>query len=450
MKKWMLFFWVMQVIGISDYVNAQAADSLKKWSIHDCFVYAAENNISVNTFRLLQEYALQELSAAKGFKIPGINASVGNTFSNANHDVLANGDYVNQLNSTGTYSANAAIVLWNGNLINNTIKQNKLLVESAGFSINESVNNITLLITQAYLNILLAKENLQYIIDLVSTSEALLKEGRLFYNAGSVAKINLLQLQSQYTSDKYLLVKTSNDVRQNVLLLKQLLQLPTDSLFDIEIPDFVEVTENLTSLHIVQETAMQHFPEIKIAKLAIDIASFDIAKAKAGYKPVLAANASIGSGYDDIITNTNYPKTAYFIQSGNNFYQRAGIILSIPIFSNRINKTNVEKANIGYRQSTLNLQNNQLILSQEVEQVYLNASNSLQAFTAANEQLVAATESFRIINEQFKLGGSNTFQLLQLRNQYVQAVQLYTQSKYTAVLQQKIYEFYLGKPITLH
>jgi outer membrane protein len=47
------------------------------------------------------------------------------------------------------------------------------------------------------------------------------------------------------------------------------------------------------------------------------------------------------------------------------------------------------------------------------------------------------------------LGGTNTFEVLQLRNQYVQAVQAYTQAKYTAVLQYKIYEFYLGNPVTL-
>jgi outer membrane protein len=78
----------------------------------------------------------------------------------------------------------------------------------------------------------------------------------------------------------------------------------------------------------------------------------------------------------------------------------------------------------------------------------LSALNAQQSYVAANEQLIAATESYRIIQAQFKLGGTNTYEVLQLRNQYVQSIQAYTQTKYTAVLQQKIYEFYLGKPIT--
>jgi outer membrane protein len=53
------------------------------------------------------------------------------------------------------------------------------------------------------------------------------------------------------------------------------------------------------------------------------------------------------------------------------------------------------------------------------------------------------------VNEQLKLGAINTYDLLQQRNQYVQAVQAYTQAKYDAFLQKKIYEFYRGNPVTL-
>ena len=295
----------------------------------------------------------------------------------------------------------------------------------------------------------MARENLKYISDLVSTSEARVKQGQLFYDAGSIAKIDLLQLQAQLASDKYLLVQLQNAIRQNILSLKQILQLPTDALFDIATPVSIEAAGMMPSLHSVQQTALQNFPEIKIGKLGVDLAGLDIAKAKAGFKPLLTANGGLGTGYNDVITNSVFPKTGYLRQTGNNFYQRIGVTLSIPIFSNRINKTNLEKANIAYKQADLNLQNDQLVLSQAVEQAYLTSANALQAYDAANQQLLAATESFRIVNEQFRLGAINTFDLLQQRNQYVQAVQAYTQAKYTAVLQQKIYEFYMGNPVTL-
>ncbi|MDE3181996.1 MAG: TolC family protein [Bacteroidota bacterium] len=449
MKQLPRFAFIFLAIISVNYANAQFNGNEKKWSINDCFKYAEEHNIQVSTLRLNEQSSLQDLMASRAEKIPNLSATVGNTFNNANNQVDGNGKLLNQLTNSGNYTLNSSLILWNGNYINNTIRQRELLSQSARLSINESINNITLLITQAYLDILLAKENLTYINDLVNASAARVSQGQMFYEAGSIAKKDLLQLQAQLASDKYLLVQTQNAIRQNILILKQILQLPTSAEFDIATPDSVSVAPQLIPLSEVQQAAQREFPEIKISQLDVNIASLDIARAKAGFKPVLSANAALGSGYSDVFTNSVLPKTNLFIQTGNNFYQRLGWTLSIPIFSNRINQTNLEKANIGFRVANLNLQNTELILSQAVEQAYLNAENAMHSYDAAKQQLAFATESYRIENEQFKLGGTNTYDLLQQRNQYIQAVQAFTQAKYSAVLQQKIYEFYMGKPVTL-
>ncbi len=430
-------------------MHAQVSDSARKWSIEDCFRYAADHNIQVNSLRLDEQFTEQDLEAAKGVKIPGLSASVNNIFENSNTNTARDGNALKQLTSNGNYTLNSSIVLWNNNYINNNIRQRDLLTQSAGLSVQQSLNNITLSITQAYLDILFSKENLKYITDLVNSSEARVKQGQQFYDAGSIAKKELLQLQAQLASDKYLLVQTQNAIRQNVLALKQILQLPTDIIFDIVTPPSVEVAEEMPSLYDVQQAALLNFPEIKIGKLGVNIAELDIVKARASFKPALTATGSLGTGYNDVITNSISPKTGYFTQVGHNFYQRLGVTLSIPIFSNRINKTNLAKANIQYKQAYLNLKNNQLVLSQTVERAYLNAVNAKQAYEAANQQLLAATESYRIANEQSKLGAINAYDLLQQRNQYVQAVQQFTQAKYSAVLQQKVYEFYIGKPVSL-
>lgn len=449
MKHFRWFIFLNILIINSGTVHAQFSDTIKKWSIQDCFQYAAVHNIQINTLRLNQQATQQDLAAAKGVKIPSLSASVGNTFNNANNNAYGNGDLVNQLTSNGTYSLNSSIILWNDHYISNNILQQNLITQSAGLSVQETQNNITLSITQAYLTILLAKENEKYITDLVNTTAATVQQGQMLYDAGSIAKTGLLQLQAQLASDQYLLVQTQNAIRQDVLTLKQILQLPADTPFDIETPGSIESSTEIPPLQTVQQAALNDFPEIKIGKIGVDIASLEIAKAKAAFKPILKATGALGSGYYDVITNNVSPKTNYFTQTGNNFYQTIGLGLSVPIFSNRLNKTNLEKTNIAYKQANLNLQNNQLLLSQAVEQAYLSATNAKYAYDAANKQLLSATESYRIVNEQIKLGAINTYDLLQQRNQYVQAVQAYTQAKYAAVLQQKIYEFYMGRQITL-
>src|SRR5574338_863008 len=185
--KQVIFCTLLFFVLLFSSAEAQVTDSAKAWTISDCFKYASEHNIQINTLRLNEQSNYQDLWAAKGLKIPSLAASVGNLFINANNS-NGSGGLVNQLTNGGSYSVNSGIVLWNGNSINNTIQQRQLLTQSAGLSVQQSFNTITLEITQAYLDILLAKENLKYITDLVNTSEARVKQGQQFYDAGSIAK----------------------------------------------------------------------------------------------------------------------------------------------------------------------------------------------------------------------------------------------------------------------
>lgn len=444
-----LYVWCCCTIFASFSAKAQIVDTSKRWSIQTCFQYAIENNIDINTAKLNELSSIQDANLAKGSRIPNLYGTLNNNFTNGKTDVSGTGNYENQLVSSGNYSLNSALVLWNGNYINTNIHQKNLVSKTYSLLVEQSKNNLVLLITQSYLSILLAKENLKYITDLVTTSQSRLKQGQQLYDAGSTAKISVLQLQAQLASDEYLKIQTENTIRQNILALKQILQLPTSISFDIETPNNLEVIVLATSLETVQNNANQNFPEIKIGEMNTEISNLNITKAKANFLPTLTANAGIGTSNNWILNHSNYTSSNYYTQTGNNFYQQIGLTLSIPILTNQINKTNLEKSRISFKQSDFNLRNAKLILAQQVELAYLNATNAQEAYQSANQQLISVTESYRILNEEFKLGGINAFDLLQQKNQYLQAIQAFTQSKYTAILQQKIYDFYNGTKIQL-
>jgi outer membrane protein len=444
-----LFVLLWCIIGATFSAHSQIVDGPKKWSIEACFLYAIENNIDINTAKLNELNAFQDVNLAKGSRIPNMYGTLNNNFTNGKTAVSGNVNYENQMVSTGNYSLNSTLILWNGNYVNINIHQKNLVSKTFTLFVEQSKNNLVLLITQNYLSILLEKENLKYITDLVTTSQSRLKQGQQLFEAGSTAKISVLQLQAQLASDEYLKIQTENTIRQNILALKQILQLPTSVSFDIEAPNNLQVAILVAPLETVQNNAIQNFPEIKISAINKEISNLSIIKAKANYLPTLTANAGIGTGYSSILNNSIATSSNYYTQTGNNFYQQIGLTLSIPILTNKINKTNLEKAKIGFKQSDFNFRNTTLILSQQVELAYLNATNAQEAYQSANEQLIAVTESYRILTEEFKLGGINAFDLLQQKNQYVQAIQAFTQSKYTAILQQKIYDFYNGTKIKL-
>ena len=317
------------------------------------------------------------------------------------------------------------------------------MIQSANLNILQTQNDITLQITQAFLNILLAKENIVYVEDLIKTSQSQLQQGQQRFDAGAIAKKDLVQLQAQLANDEYTLVTSQNNLRQNELTLKQILQLPSAYNFEISAPDTLLTEKVYPPLQEAENKAIETRPEVKNGEINVQVAQTDLSKAKAGALPTASLGASVATGY------TDYQTGKYTSQLNNNFYPQLGVTVSIPIFSNRINKTNIEKSKIQIDQARLSLQDTKTVLSQEVEQSYINVLNAQSQYDAAEKQMDANEESYRITNEEFKIGSVDMVDLLQQKNLYVQALQAYIQAKYNTILSLKIYEFYTCVPVAL-
>ena len=444
-----LRLFVYSIIGLGLFCpRSYAQDSTggplpARWDLQACLDYAKKNNIQINSLRLTALTAQQNYLLSRASRQPSLVGSVGQSYTHSKNANPVVGGFQTQSSLAGNYSVSSSVTLYNGNYINNDIRQKNLEIESANLNILQTENDITLQITQAYLNILLAKENVIYVQDLLNTTAAQVDQGKKQYDAGSIARNAYIELQAQYATDKYNLVTANNAVRQNKLTLKQLLQLPIPDTFDIISPDTVISTEAVPTLDTVESVALRNRPEIKNGQLGIEISRYDLAKAKAGYLPLLTASALLSSGY------SNNQKDAYFQQIDNNFFQQVGLNLSIPIFNKRQVKTTVENARIEIDQSRLNLKNVQTVLAQAIEQAYINVLNAQGQYDAAVEGLKASQESFRIAGEQLKVGSANIVDYLQQKTLYTQAFQVYVQAKYNAALSIRIYDFYMGIAIKL-
>ncbi|WP_131537115.1 TolC family protein [Pedobacter nototheniae] len=412
--------------------SGNAQEQSKVWDLKTCIEYAKDKNININNLVLSSKTAEQDLIASKSATLPNLSASVSQAITN----------YKSGLETTSGYGVNSALTLYNGGYLKNDIKAKDLSLQTANLSVDAAKNDITISITQAYLNILLAKENITYLQDLLTTSKAQVDQAQQQMKFGTIAKKDLLQLEASYANDKYTLVTAQNTLQQNILTLKQILQLPTSSPFDVVTQDTTKNTQALDNLASAQDKALRTRPEIKSAELNIQLQTTELLKAKATIRPTLSLSGSLYSGYNNnSIGNYSY-------QLNNAFNQSLGLTLSIPIFDRKVTKTNVAKANIGIEQARLSLLDTKTTLTQNVERAYINVQNANSQYEAAEEQFKYTDEALRISNAQLKQGVSNTVEYLQQKNLYIQALQSFVQAKYTANLYTKIYNFYTGIPIT--
>jgi len=410
------------------------------WDLASCLQYAKDNNIQIQGLKLGKQLAEQDKLLAKAAVLPDLYGSASQSF---NHYNTATNSSTTKLNYGGSYGVSSNWTLYQGGYLKTDIKQKDLSVQSANYNVLETENDITLNITQAYINILVDKESIIYNKDLVATSSAQLAQAKRQFAAGTVAKKVVAQFEAQLAGDEYNLLASENAERQDKITLKQLLQIPDVANFDVVKPDTI-INNNITpSLKAVQQFALQNRPEIKNAELGIQISDLEVLKAQSGYKPTLTLGTGIGTSY------ARDPNYNVFNQFNNNFYQQAGFTLSVPIFTRKQNQVNVAKAKIALDQAKLTLENTKTTLSLATESAFLNVQNSNSQFQSAAQQLKYNQEVYRIANEELKIGATNVVDFYQQRNLYVQALQTYIQAKYNATLATKIYEFYIGVPIKL-
>ncbi len=429
-----------------------AQEASKQWSLQDCINYALEKNIKLQQDKIALEESDVDVKTAKASLFPSLSFNTGHNVINRpyqqNSSTVSGTEIISSDNKTtynGNYSLSAQWTLWNGGKRLNNIKQQKTARDIASLSVTETENMLQEEITKLFVQILYADESVKINKSTLETSEANFKRGEELFKEGSISKADLAQLESQVGNDKYQLVTSESTLRNYKLQLKQLLELDGTDEMTLALPTLSDeqVMKVLPSQADVYQTALTTRPEIQSGQLSIDNAKLGIKTAKAGYMPTISLSASSSSTTNSASTNNWAQQMKY---GWNNMI---GVSLSIPIFDNRQNKSNVQKAKLQYSNSQLNLATKQKELYSTVETLWLDALNAQQQYAAADTKLKSSQTSYDMVSEQFTLGMKNTVELLTEKNNLQSAQQQRLQAKYMAVLDRALLEFYAGNKIEL-
>ena len=429
-----------------------AQEASKQWSLQDCINYALEKNIKLQQDKIALEESDVDVKTAKASLFPSLSFNTGHNVINRpyqqNSSTVSGTEIISSDNKTtynGNYSLSAQWTLWNGGRRLNNIKQQKTARDIASLSVSETENMLQEEITKLFVQILYADESVKINKSTLETSEANFKRGEELFKEGSISKADLAQLESQVGNDKYQLVTSESTLRNYKLQLKQLLELDGTDEMTLALPTLSDeqVMKVLPSQADVYQTALTTRPEIQSGQLSIDNAKLGIKTAKAGYMPTISLSASSSSTTNSASTNNWAQQMKY---GWNNMI---GVSLSIPIFDNRQNKSNVQKAKLQYSNSQLNLATKQKELYSTVETLWLDALNAQQQYAAADTKLKSSQISYDMVSEQFTLGMKNTVELLTEKNNLQSAQQQRLQAKYMAVLDRALLDFYAGNKIEL-
>lgn len=416
----------------------------KIWSLEECIAYAIENNITVKEAALNKNIAEVSYSKSKSSRLPNLFASASQSFSSGNSIDPITSDYVtDQINSTNV-GINSSMTLFQGNQLNNQIKQNKLLLEQSIFQEEVEKNNIVLTILETYLQTLYSKESIIIAENNLAASEKEVLRAKARLDAETIALSDYTEAQSQAATNKYNVISAKNEYQQYIIVLKQLLELSPLETLEIE-----SIDDNLDLINIelnkieVYNNALGILPELKVSNLNIAANEKELDIAKGGFLPTLSLSGSIGSGYTSINDDT------FSNQFDFNFNQKLGLSLNIPIFNKNQTKAAVQTATINIDKAAIQKQFTEKEIYKKVETAYQNALSAQEQVIASEASKTAAEQSYKLAQKKHELGALSTTDLVISQNTFTNAQQNYLQAKYLNILYHQLLQFYQGNDIKL-
>ena len=454
----------------------------KLWTLEESIQYALDNNIQIKQSQLLTESDKISLAQSKMNLLPNLNGSASHNYNwGRNIDPTSN-TYSDEQTTSNSFALTSSVDIFNGFQKINTVRQNESNYKSSRYDLEKMKNDIALRIAQAYLQILFNKEQVVISRDQVEISHLQIERTKKLYEAGTIAKGSLLDVQAQGALDEANLVTAEHQLDISFLDLAQLLDLKSTNDFDIvKPPVYVDEQINIMPSNQIFAYSSTVMPEIKSAEFKVESSYRNIAIARSYRYPSISLSGYFGSSYANNLLDyskiksysikenvpTNYSivglsspivqkvisyefeKMSFKDQLDRNLSKSLRVSLTVPIFNGFQVNSNIKKAKIGALNAEYNLQLAKNQLQKNIEQAYTDAQGAYKSYKASQKTVAAYQESFNYSQQKFDVGMLNSVEYNDSKNKLIKAESDLLKAKYNYMFKKIILDFYQGNPVVL-
>ena len=358
-----IFFSLVLSFGFS-------LEDVKKLTIEDAVILAADNNISLQRQRI----SLNTLEKKKNNSWNGISPSV--SASGSASIPLEDGDI--SYNFSGSVSISLTPSLFTA------IKTAKLNYENGITSYENAVRTIEVNVRKVFCSLLYTKENISLQQRKLETAKSLYESNLAKYNRGQLSELDLLNSQYNYESVIPTLQSLQNNYENSIATFKQTLGLSQD--VQIELVGNIEDYLNIGKIEI--NKSIEEVPAVKTILANIELAKTSLLATRfSAWGPSLSASYSYGKAGTTASSDLR--------TTGNSI----SLSLRIPLdgflpWSNGALSIANQKAN---------LQDLELQLKEKKESVALEIQNNIKNIEQAQAQLKVLESNVQLAQKRYNM-----------------------------------------------
>lgn len=425
-------------------------------------MYALENNIQIKQQVIQTEYQKNALDLSKLKLLPSVNGSASHNYSFGRALDQTTYQYTdNEKIVSDNFYVGGNLNLFNGLQNYNTIKRSRYDLLASEEDLKNIRDNIALTVALDYLQILLNKELVNATGNQLLITKQQIEKTKKLVDAGSVARGNLLQIESQAAQEELQLVNQKNLLESSILNITQLLELKSPEGFAVVVPDLPIDTNTVISGSISEtfDIAVGNRPDVKGSEYRLIASEFDSKIAKGARSPRLSLSNSFSTGYSDIrkkilsidpLSGPVYGNYPFAEQVNDNINYGVGFTLNIPFLNGwQVNK-NISNSKLAVQNSRYALEGTKKQLYKNIQQAYADASSALNKYSASLKAVTSMEESFRYTEQKFNVGMVTSVDYNAAKTQLLNAQSQMAQAKYEFIFKTKVLDFYKGMPLNLN
>ncbi len=426
----------MRRIAIIALAAASLCASASEWTLDQCIDYAIGHNTDVLSSTLTAQQSELSVTEAKDAFLPNLSGYAAQNF-NFGRALTADNTYANRNTTSFSVGAQLSLPLFQGLRAVRQLRYSRTALSASQERIEAAKDGVTLNVLSAYLQALYTREMLSVAQLTLDISRSELTRRHALLEAGKIPELDLFEARAQVAQDELGVVNARNDSTLAMLDLRQLLNLPSDTDFDIEpLPD---TSMLLLTPDQVFANALARNHTLQAGRLESTAARQYVSVAKSGYIPTLSFNAGLGTNY---YRTSGFNNENFSAQMRHNFARSIGFSLSVPIFDGFSTRNNIRRAHAQAAVADLNLADARNNLYKSINQAYTQALAAYKKQQAADISVESSLAAFEAMKIKYDNGRANATEYEKAKSTYTSALSQALQAKFEVILRSRILDFY--------
>ncbi len=392
------------IVGV---VLSASSSNLYAEDLAEMYQLALQSDPVVQKAKAQALAAKEGIAQARAILLPQINASGSYNYresdsQNYNDAFGPVGSTITSATDSLAYGANLTMQLYHHDSwlrMDNAKKQ----AHQSDINFQLAKQELILRVTQAYFDVLKAKDDLEFAKAEQKAIERQLEQTKQRFAVGLTAITDVHEAQAQFDNAEAEVIKAENNVYNTEEALRTITNRYPENLSTLDTTTFSTTDIMPNSANEWQQIAESKNLELIIQKVAMDIAKENINIAQAGHYPTLDLNGNMGkskskSSFDAAVGSYTFPYTPYY----NN--KSFGITLNVPIYSGGATSSAVRQAQHNYVATSQDLE----LAHREVVRNTRNAFNTVRAaisgIKALEQSVISAESALKATEAGFEVG----------------------------------------------